>query len=779
MATTPDNKKPAFEIFPWNIAFSTGIDQIDEQHQQLVSILNRLARHFVSGENSPQELEQIIAELADYADYHFRCEELIWHRHFEGHPMLEAHEKAHHDFFAQVQRIQNSQQNLEDFVDELFGFLTRWLAFHILDNDKRMALATLKVEQGVMLSDALIAADHEMAGSLSVLIRAVLDMYGELSANTIDLMQQKIARQRAEESLRLLNEQIAAQQLQLSEERYQVLFDAIPDAVFLGDVPSGKIIDANQVASALSGRSLAELRGMRIIDLHPAVDREFHQKNFAEFSASPDVVARFETVIERADGSRVDVEASIRGPFKRGDGASLVGIFRDISERKRHREALEFVAFNDELTGLLNRNGIKRALDSLLKANTDGQVLLIVRADVDNFTRVNERFGAAFADRLLQVLAKRLHSCVPDGSLVSRLGGDEFLAVLVFSDHSVPPDDYLPNFMQQLQQPLHLDDIDVSFTLSAGVKYCTDLTQYSPEVLMRQVAYGLYQAKLRGISQCFIVDQVVEDAERKRHLLLGEIEFGLSHQEFELYFQPKVHLPTGRVIGAEGLIRWHHPVRGFLTPGQFIDQVAHHPVAIAIDNWAIEQALRHLEQWREHWPDLGLSINVSAESIQDAGFAERLISRLQTRPLVMPQLLQIELLESSTMTDFDKVVANMKRCRDAGISIAIDDFGTGYSSLSYLKRLPVDWLKLDQSFVRDMMASKDDVAIIEGIVSICRVFNLNMIAEGVEQEAHAQKLIELGCHYGQGYVIAKPMAMPDLELWLKGRQISALIPTLT
>lgn len=771
MITMPDIKKSDFEIFPWNVAFYTGIDEIDQQHKQLVAILNRLARHFVSGDSSEGELEQIITELADYADYHFRSEELIWHRYFEGHPMLAAHENAHHDFFDQIKRIQNSQRNLEEFVDELFGFLTRWLAFHILDNDKRMALTTVRVEQGQSLPEALVAADHEMAGSLSVLIRAVLDMYGELSANTIDLMQQKIARQRAEEQLRIANEQLSAQQLQMSEERYQVLFDAIPDAVFVGDIPSGKIIDANMVGSVLTGRSLDELRHMKIIQLHPASDREFHEKTLADFFRSPNVEARFETVIEKADGSLLDVEASIRGPFKRGDSACLVGIFRDISERKRHREALEFVAYNDEMTGLLNRYGMKRALEKRSAKNAANHGLLVVHADIDNFTRINQRFGTAFCDRLLQVFASRLRVTVPVDSLICRLGGDEFLIVMPYKPEAQLLENYMPQFLTQLQQPLPLDNIDVPFTISAGAKYCADLAHTSSEVLMRQAAYALYQAKLRGSSQYFIVDQVEEDAERSRHLLLGEIEFGLSHEEFELYFQPKVHLKSGKVIGAEGLIRWHHPTRGLLTPGYFIDQTAHHPVSVLMDNWAIDQALYQLEQWRECWPELGLSVNVSALSIQDAAFAERLLTKLATRPLVNPALLQIELLESSTMSDFDKVVANMKQCRKAGISIAIDDFGTGYSSLSYLKSLPVDWLKLDQSFVRDMLINKDDVAIIEGIVSISRVFNLNMIAEGVEQDSHGEMLTRLGCQYGQGFAIGRPMSAVEFARWLTGRKV--------
>ena len=202
-----------FEIFPWNASFATGIDLIDTQHQQLVAILNRLAKHFVSGSTSDDGIESIIKELADYADYHFRCEEEVWHRHFTGHAMLSAHEHAHHEFFIKIAAIRDNRGNLEDFADDLFGYLTRWLAFHILDNDKRMALATLRMDDGEPIEQALLAADQEMTGALALLIRTVLDMYGELSANTIELMRQKLARQRAEEQLRNTSKQMADQAL--------------------------------------------------------------------------------------------------------------------------------------------------------------------------------------------------------------------------------------------------------------------------------------------------------------------------------------------------------------------------------------------------------------------------------------------------------------------------------------------------------------------------------------------------------------------------------------
>ncbi len=767
MPVSPSTESFRFEIFPWNDSFATGIALIDEQHKQLVAIMNRLARHFVAGTHAPNDIELIIKELADYADYHFRSEEEVWHRHFEGHPLLADHEHAHHDFFAKVASIRSTQGSLEDFADDLFGFLTRWLAFHILDNDKRMALATLSLDAGASMEQALQEADSQMTGALAVLIRTVLDMYGELSANTIELMRQKLARQRAEDALHDTQQQLVERNLSLSEERYAVLFDAIPDGVVVAEIPSGRIVDVNSLMGAMTGYSLPHLRELCIFDLHPAADREFHIANLAQLARmaiTESTQARFEAQLLRADGSQMDVEVSVRGPFRRGDELCLVGVMRDIRERKKHREALEHVAYFDELTGLLNRNGIKRHLEALIPRCRNS--VLVVHADLDNFTRINERHGAEIGDRLLQAFAQRLRTALPVDSRQARLGGDEFLLVFETAPAQAELPRFIETLMHTLQQPLRAGDAEIPVTVSLGLKYCESLQHTSAEVLMRQSAHALYLAKIQGVSQYHVLDQAQENAERRRNVLRNQIEHGLHTGQFELFFQPKVDMQERRVIGAEALIRWRHPQEGLLSPALFIPATQNHPIGVVMDDWVLRKSVQQLALWCQRWPGLKLSCNISAMSIQDSTFSQRLEQVLAEQSQVQPHTLEIELLESSAMQDMNVAIATLERCRALGVSIAIDDFGTGYSSLSYLKRLPVNWLKLDQSFVAEMSSKPDDVAIIEGIVAIGQAFGLQMIAEGVETEEQMQLLVGLGCRFGQGYAIGRPMPVLEFERWM-------------
>lgn len=766
MAQRQNKQQADFEIFPWNENFSTGIGLIDEQHQQLVAILNKLARHFVSGTSENASLEQIIAELADYADYHFRSEEEVWHRHFTGHPMLEAHEQAHHDFFEKIKAIQSDRGSLEDFADELFGFLTRWLAFHILDNDKRMALATLRVDEGQNLTEALESANEEMTGSLAVLIKAVLDMYGELSASTIELMRQKIARQRAEQKLRDATDQLARQQLSLSEERYRVLFEAIPDAVVVAAANTGRILDANTVTEQLFGYTRKQLLDMTVFDLHPSDNLEAHRDNLAGFASKQIVRVKFETRLQLANGTQLDAELSVQGPFERGQEKCLVGIFRDISESKRHQQELEHAAYFDESTDLYNRNGIKRYLDCVAKTENAPRESLIMHVDLDNFTLINERYGSEYGDQILRKFARQLTACAPEGSKIARLGGDEFLLVL----HAIPQPSalhtYVAELLEKIQQPLNMNDTDIPVTVSAGVKLCEDIASTSAEVLIRQTSHALYLAKIHGKSQFHILDQSHEDAERKKHSLLQEIRQGLESKQFELFYQPKVHLPSGTVLGAEALIRWRHPERGLLSPASFLPVTENHPVSMEIDQWVVTQAVQQLQLWSGSRASLKISINISPMSLQNPDFANCLIACLPTDPGFDRSRLEIEVLESSAMENIDRAVLNLRELKSAGLSTAIDDFGTGYSSLSYLKRLPIDWLKLDQSFVVDIVNNQHDIDVVRGILGICKAFGMTMIAEGVETPEQGSMLLKLGCEHAQGYAIARPMPANEFVQWL-------------
>jgi PAS domain S-box-containing protein/diguanylate cyclase (GGDEF)-like protein len=671
--------------------------------------------------------------------------------------LLEQHEQAHRNFFLKITDIQQNKDKLEDFADELFGFLTRWLAFHILDSDKRMAMATIKTDAGMDLKSALVLADEEITGSLSLLIRAVLDMYGELSASTIELMKLKIARQRLETSLHQTSEQLAAEKLLASEDRYHVLVNAIPDAVVVAHMPTARIIDVNIAAEKLTGRSAEQLQSMQILELHPPETWEFHRANVAALMNTKSPNERFETILVTAGGQHVDVEISVHGPLIMHDEPCLVGVYRDITERKKYRSQLEYVAFFDELTGLLNRNGVKRHPDGLQLSPR--QDLLFIHADFDDFSSINARDGS-------EEFSQQVRLSIPVGTTMARLGGDEFLFVIEQPAGIGLHVNFIKEFHATLQRSLRIDDIDIYPSVSAGAKLRTGHENSSAEGLLRQAAHALYLAKISGRSQFHILDQAQEDEERNKHVLLHQISQALTNNEFELFYQHKVNMLTGTVPGVEALIRWRHPEKGLLPPGQFMPITVGSQLSVQIDNWVMMQATHQLRCWQQTLPHIKISVNLCALSIQDPAFPARILSMTRDDKTDLSQQFAIEVLETSAMGDIDTAISNLNQCREAGISVAIDDFGTGYSSLSYLKKLPVDCLKIDQGFVRDMVNSADDVSIIQAFINISQAFELDTIAEGVETVEQGQLLISMGCHYAQGYAISKPMPANAVEPWL-------------
>ena len=756
-----------FNLFPWNENFATGIDVIDQQHQQLVEILNRLARHTVSGVLNKTQLWELLEELVDYTDYHFRTEEEIWHQQFTGHPLLASHELAHQGFFDKIQSIRDSGADIDDFINDLFGFLTRWLAFHILDSDRRMALATIGVQGGLSLEDALEDAQRRMTGSMAVLIRAILDMYGELSTRAIEMMQQRLGRIRAEEALREAQELLMQRQMLSSEERYQMLFDAIPDSVFVVRCEDLSVMALNSVAQQLIGRPREELIGSLIQSFHP--DRDAHHITdwFKCLLTDNESHVRFETRMRSAEGQEIDVEISIRGPFELKQEQSLVAIYRDISAFKHHQSQLEYVAYHDVQTGLLSRNGIKEILDVCLqRGSRQDMPLLLLHLDIDNFSRINNTYGVAVGDLTLVAFANRISETLPGSAHIGRIGGDEFLVMILGLPEATVAADFVQTMIQDLESPLSVNNLILNLTISVGANVADTFEGLTSEAFLRQTAHASYLAKLRGVSQYQFFDRLEELVVRDRHALIEEIRAGIPRGEFELYYQPKIDMRSGRVLGVEGLIRWHHPVRGFLNPGAFIPATQDHEIALELGAWVLASALRQLADWSATHPDLSISINISSVEIQSNEYAQKLIKAIQASPGVEPSRLQLELLESSALNSLPAVIRNMQHCRAAGVSIAIDDFGTGYSSLSYLKRFPLDWLKLDQSFVREMGASGDDRAIILGVLAISQAYGLKVIAEGVETVEQRQQLVELGCHYDQGYGIGRPTPIDEFHVWL-------------
>jgi diguanylate cyclase (GGDEF)-like protein len=390
-----------------------------------------------------------------------------------------------------------------------------------------------------------------------------------------------------------------------------------------------------------------------------------------------------------------------------------------------------------------------------------GQLLAVVYLDLDGFKAINDGHGHDAGDQVLIALAQRMKQVLREGDTLARLGGDEFVAVLVDLEDKSACVPMLNRLLAAAAQPVELDDLSLIVSASLGVTFYPQDHAIDADQLLRQSDQAMYQAKVAGKNRYQIFDAAQDRDLRGHHESLERIRLALEHHEFVLYYQPKVNMRSGKVIGAEALIRWRHPEKGLLAPGMFLPIIEDHKLAVEVGEWVIEAALTQIEIWQSNGLELGVSVNVGARQLQQSDFVERLKALLAKHPRVSPSNLELEVLETSALADMEQVSQVIENCHLMGVEFALDDFGTGYSSLTYLKRLRVDSLKIDQSFVRDMLEDPEDLAILEGIIGLASAFKRQVIAEGVETIEHGTALLQLGCELAQGYGIARPMP-PDL-----------------
>ncbi|MEY4344969.1 MAG: hypothetical protein RL032_801, partial [Pseudomonadota bacterium] len=348
---------------------------------------------------------------------------------------------------------------------------------------------------------------------------------------------------------------------------------------------------------------------------------------------------------------------------------------------------------------------------------------------------------------------------------LARLGGDEFVAVLIDFEEKSAVAPLLDRLLAAVAQPIHVEDISLQVSVSIGVSMYPQSQEIDGEQLLRQADQSMYQAKLAGKNRFQIFDAVQDSSIRSLHESLEQIRLALKRREFVLYYQPKVNMRTGQIVGAEALIRWQHPEQGLLPPAAFLPIIENHPLAVEIGEWVIGAALLQMEHWVLQGMDVNVSVNIGARQLQQGDFVDRLRAILAMHPRINASALELEILETSALEDVAQVSQVIEDCTQLGVSFALDDFGTGYSSLTYLKRLKVKTLKIDQSFVRDMLDDQDDLAILHGVIGLAEALGRHVIAEGVETTAHGTALLQLGCDLAQGYGIARPMPAEQLPAW--------------
>ena len=449
-----------------------------------------------------------------------------------------------------------------------------------------------------------------------------------------------------------------------------------------------------------------------------------------------------------------------------GEVQQYVGLFADITEVKEHEQQLEHIAHFDALTGLPNRSLFAdRLRQAMAHAHRTKRLLGVAYFDVDGFKAVNDRYGHTTGDALLTALAFRMKRALREGDTLARLGGDEFAAVILDLDDAKACTPTLKRLLAAASEEAQIGEVMLRVSASAGVAFYPQIEDVDADMLLRQAGQAMYQSKLEG-RNCFSVFDPGQDLMvRGRHENIEHIRQALAARQFVLYYQPKVNMRTGKVVGAEALIRWQHPERGVLPPGMFLPVIEDHPLAIELGQWVIESALTQMESWQAEGFDLPVSVNVSATELQGPDFADRLRARLAAHPRVKPSSLELEVVETSAMQDLVRTSQVLTACRDIGVSIGLDDFGTGYSSLTYLKRLPANVLKIDQSFVRDMLEEPENLTILEGVLGLAAAFHRQVIAEGVETVEHGLMLLQMGCDLAQGYGIAASMPARDLQAW--------------
>jgi len=440
----------------------------------------------------------------------------------------------------------------------------------------------------------------------------------------------------------------------------------------------------------------------------------------------------------------------------------------DITESKQQLEQLEMMAHYDVLTKLPNRTSfIERFYQSIAHAKQhSGHQLAVCFLDIDNFKLINDNYGYAEGDRLLIEIGRRISECIKNEDMLSRQSGDEFAILLDDIESISECERIVRRIHKAISEPYLIDQQQLTITASSGVTLYP-IYEGDIDTLLRHADIAMYQSKRAGKNRYYLhnIQQEQEDIDKWHSI--EEIELALSNNEFQLYYQPKVNMVTGDVFGVEALIRWFHPDKGLIPPLDFLPLIDHTEVELKIGQWVINQSLEQLEHWHGIGIRAELSINISSFHLLSDSFLPQLDASLAAYPAINSQDLQLEILESSMLGDVNAITKVITTCRNKfGVNFALDDFGTGYSSLTHLRNLPATTIKMDQSFVRDMLDDPDDYAIIDSIIGLANSFERQVIAEGVETPEHGLMLGLMGCELAQGYAIARPMPGDQFPQWL-------------
>ena len=551
---------------------------------------------------------------------------------------------------------------------------------------------------------------------------------------------------------------LATQALRESEERLAKFMQASAEGIaFHRD---GVVTDANPPLCEMLGYTLAELRGRRAVDF-VAPDQRAHVQGVLD--AGRDV--SYESAVVRKDGKRIPVEL-IGRTLVYGDEKLRMSVVRDLRDRHAAQARIHHLAHHDALTGLPNRMSfMERLARQIEQARATGTSLALLFVDLDHFKRVNDSLGHLIGDQLLQTVAARISASLRAGDVVARFGGDEFIVLL---DDAARDDvaQVAHKLLRAIELPVEAEGRDLSVTPSVGIALFPS-DGATPTELIKNADTAMYIAKSRGRANCQFFDPAVASAAYDALVLESELAQALQRDEFVLHFQPQVRARDGRLAGIEALIRWMHPERGLLRPDAFIALAEQQRVMLPISQWVLRSAARAALRWRAMGLiDVPVAVNLSSMQFRADGFVDAVAQVLREEG-VPGNWLELELTERMLMDDVGDVKRTLQQLRALGMRVSVDDFGTGYSSLAHLKELPIDGMKIDRSFVRDLPHQRGSVAIARAVVQMAQGLSLTVVAEGVENDEQRRFLVDQGCDLLQGELISKPLPAAELTQWIE------------
>jgi diguanylate cyclase (GGDEF)-like protein/PAS domain S-box-containing protein len=594
------------------------------------------------------------------------------------------------------------------------------------------------------LDDEALGSELVQAGAQDFLVKGSVDARLLLRA-----MRYAVERKRTELSLRQ------------SEAKVRALYEAIPDLLLFLDA-EGRFVEYKAAKNDMAHFAPEQFIGRTIREAMPPEISGHATSCFEQAGSGGDVVS-FEYQLMLPEGL-TDYEAR----FIRTSGEEILCMVRNISERKLTEQRLHYLAHYDALTGLPNRllfnDGLRKAQAS---ANRTSDTMAVMFIDLDRFKIINDTLGHVAGDKLLQMVAGRVAACVRETDTVARLGGDEFAVILadVRNEHDAAV--VAQKIIDALVPPFTVADHEIHIGASIGITF------YRPgkddrETLLEKADVAMYRAKEIGRNNYQFYSPEMDAVAYEKLVLENHLRHALERDEFVLHYQPQVAAEGGQVTAVEALLRWRHPVRGLVAPGEFIPLLEESGLILPVGKWVLQEACAQACRWRDAGIPVRVAVNLSARQFKQPGIVAEVAAILKESGL-QPELLELELTESMFMESIESNVSTLDKLKALGVSIAIDDFGSGASSLAYLKNFPVDTLKICQSFVVNLPYDTDDGAIASAVLGLAQGMNLSSVAEGVENVQQADFLRERRCDYIQGYLYSKPLPVEELEILLRAK----------